>query len=183
MSDLLSPGGQSILEPAKPGTVMDGPRLLLCYDCQTLTKIAPFLGPVERDVDLERAVGAHQHLERGAHDVHMQLFPTTADTWERLDPVETLRKEMMANNIWIQEYRVQVGEDAVKCHREHGQPEYPGKPCIDYKTDKKRLGGGLSVRVDLRKRDPHGLQYLCTYCPYESTVVTEKRWRKGAYNL
>jgi hypothetical protein len=173
----------SVLEPAGPNAVLDGPRLLVCFDCNTLTKVAPYLGPAELDKDLDRVVALHQHHEipeyrrKGG-----RLFPTEQKTWDRLDVVTELRKEMIANQVWISEYRDQVGVDAVKCFRSHGSPEWPGKPCIDYKTAGKRLGGGLTVRgVDQKKRDLHGLQYLCIYCPYESTVTTQKRWDKGAY--
>lgn len=188
MSDLSVPGvggaaGQSVLKEAAPGTVMDGPRLVVCYECATITKLAPYVGPPAGDRELERCVEMHQHLNLGPHDVHMHLMPTTQETWDHLDPVQDLRKEALANGIWIEEYRSQVSEDAVKCHQAHGQPSLPGKPCIDYKDDSKRLGGGLPVKVSLRLRDPAKLQYLCTYCPYESTVTTQKRWDQGAYKL
>lgn len=184
MSELHLPSsGEVKIGELKPGEKLDGPRLFVCLDCSTMTRILPYMGPPEHDQDLEKCVRSHQHLEKGPHEVRFQLFQTTWATWEHLDPVEELRKQFEANGVWIQEYRSQVGEDAVACHRKHNQPEYPGKPCIDYKTDAKRLGGGLSVRVSLKLRDPAKLQYLCTYCPYESTVVTAKRWEQGAYNL
>lgn len=119
----------------------------------------------------------------GPHDVHMQMFPTSWSTWEKLDVETEFRKAALENQVWIKDYRDQIGEDAVRCHRAHNQPAWPGTPCIDYKSDAKRLGGGLSVKVSLRRRDPAKLQYLCTYCPYESTVTTAKRVEKGAYLL
>lgn len=173
--------GNSIIA-APPGMPLDGPRLVMCYDCNTLTKIGPSPDARE-DPEVFRVVQAHQHLERGPHDVHMQLFPTSQVTWERLDVTTEFRKELMANQVYVQEYRDQIGDDAVKCHQLHGQPAWPGSPCIDYKTDAKRLGFGLGKKSIMLRRDPQRLQYLCTYCPYESTVSTQKRWDRGDYKL
>lgn len=175
--------GNSIIA-APPGEPLDGPRLVICYDCGTLTKIGP--PPDSReDGELFRVVREHQHLDRGEHDVHMQLFPTSAKTWERLDVTTEFRKELLANQIYVQDYRDQIGEDAVRCHKQHGQPEWPGKPCIDYKSDVKRLGLGLGKKlsISMARRDPQNLQYLCTYCPYDSTVTTQKRWDRGDYKV
>jgi hypothetical protein len=172
--------GNSIIA-APPGEPLDGPRLVMCYDCGTLTKIAPAPDTPE-DIEAFRVVRDHQHMERGPHDVHMQLFPTSQATWDRLDVTTEFRKELMANQVYVAAYRDQVGEDAVKCHQQHGQPAWPGSPCIDYKSDAKKLGGGLGRRKSIALlRDPQRLQYLCTYCPYESTVTTQKRWDRGDY--
>jgi len=173
--------GSSIIA-APPGMPLDGPRLVMCFDCGVLTEVGPQPDGPE-DPELFRVVRDHQHIERGNHDVHMQCWPTSQATWDRLDVTTEFRKELMANQIQVQEYRDQIGEDAVKCHRLHGQPELPGKPCIDYKSDAKRLGGGLGRKSILLRRDPQRLNYLCTYCPYESTVVTQKRWERGDYKL
>jgi hypothetical protein len=175
---LIIPGQQP--QPAAP--VLDGPRLLFCYTCRTLTKVPAkphHTTPNEHDHALNEIVERHQHHEVPEHNRKGgRLWATDQKTWDSMDVVTEVRKELMAHQVWIEEYRDTLMEDAAKCHRKHGQPEWPGKPCIDYKTDKKRIGGPLGRRsLDLNQ-----LQYMCTYCPYESTVTTAKRFERGDYD-
>jgi hypothetical protein len=86
---------------------------------------------------------------------------------------------------WVGEAFNTFAEDALKCYSQHKRPDYgAGKPCIDYRSESKRIGRptseGKAVLRDNPKlgvSDPH----LCDYCPYHSTVVTEVRHRKGMY--
>lgn len=76
-------------------------------------------------------------------------------------------------------------EDASKCYNQHNRPDLgAGKACIDYRSESKRIGRpteeGRAVLKDnykLGSGDPH----LCDWCPYQSTVATEIRARKGLY--
>jgi hypothetical protein len=177
------------LPEIKPGEepLFDGPRLLLCKDCGVLTKVpgAPHNGFVPDGgwPELDHIVAQHQHTEIPEHKRKGgMLFPTTQKTWDTLDPTTEVRKWALANQVWISEYKDTLMEDAGKCFRKHHSPEFPGKPCIDYKTDAKRIGAPSGNKRSIALDDKRGkLQFLCTYCPYESTVTTAKRIIRGDY--
>lgn len=179
-------------------------RMCFCYVCRTLTKIDDFkdrdgkpgTNP-DHDVVLQDWIDRHMHglalddhpggrvfpfddeqshLSRAGVGHRLPEDPrftnVPADSIER-HAIEQVREELAKNHIDMADYRDELKDDATKCHRSHGQPSYPGKPCIDYQAANKRLGS---------KRMPSTWQkWLCTYCPYETTVVTVKRWNRGDY--
>lgn len=156
-------------------------RLAFCYECSTLSKIddAPSTTP-EHDYLLQDWIDRHMH---GRHiDDHKggRIFPVVTGDVEESEAmdaierkaVEEVRAELAKVNAEVFNYRDELREEAVKCHRKHGQPSAPGKMCIDYKSDSKRIGS---------KATHNELAYLCTYCPYTSSVTVEVRRRRGDY--
>lgn len=172
-------------------------RLCYCYHCQNLEKIddvAPGT-PTDYDAVLQNWIDRHMH---GLHlDVHpggrMFAFDDSRENIDRSMPsmvtgrerdaeglsaleaqaVMEVRKELAKNHIEINDYRDQLRTDATDCFRKHHNPEAITRPCIDYHSGSKRLG-----RKDT---PPKWRQYLCTYCPYTSSITVEVRRRRGDY--
>lgn len=90
-----------------------------------------------------------------------------------MEAVQQVKKVLSDQQMEVNEYRDQLREDAGKCFIKHSNPEWPGKPCLDYQARDKRLG-----RKDTPKQHQ---QFLCTYCPYESSVTVGKRHKRGDY--
>jgi hypothetical protein len=110
------------------------------------------------DTDIARGPGGTTHID-------FDIFTEQA--------VQQVKKELQNNQMEVMGYRDQLREDAGNCFIRHGNPEYPGKPCIDFEAADKRLG---------RKNTPKKFQqYLCTYCAYTSSVTVSKRHRRGDY--
>lgn len=155
-------------------------RIAYCYQCETLTVVEPYEGPPEYDVHLQHWIDAHLH-GKTPDDARGMLFVKEPSQFDHSgagsaieeQAIEEVRAELRKANLEVYALRDNVKEDAVKCHQRHGQPHWPHKLCGDYKDDSKRLG-----RTDV---PPRFQQYQCTYCPYEVTVETEKRWRAGGY--
>lgn len=156
-------------------------RIAYCYSCHGLNKLDTYEGPPEYDVLLQRWID--EHLHGIPVDLHPggRVFVKDASNFDHSGAggaieeqmVEEVRAELAAVNLEVYAMRDSVKEDAVKCHRQHKQPSWPGKPCIDYKTESKSLG---------RKDVPEEFrQYQCTYCPYNETVTVEMRRRNGMY--
>jgi hypothetical protein len=157
-------------------------RIAYCYHCQSMTKVEPYDGPPEFDQHLQRWIDEHLHGMSLDDHPGGRIFIKEASNFDHSGEagsaieeqmVEEVRSELAEANLEVYAMRDSVKEDAVKCHRKHGQPHYPVKLCADYKAESKSLG---------RKDVPEQFrQYQCTYCPYEETVGFEKRWRAGMY--
>ena len=90
------------------------------------------------------------------------------------EAVISLQSELQRQTQQVFEYRDDLRDEAAKCYLRHSSPSYPGRGCIDYRDDSKRVG---------RTKVPAKLQkYLCNFCPYSSTIMVELRRRKGAYS-
>lgn len=90
-----------------------------------------------------------------------------------MEAVTQVKRVLADQQIEVMSYRDQLREDAAICFNKHGNPEYPGRGCLDYQASDKRLG---------RKNTPKQFQqFLCTYCPYESSVTVTKRHKRGDY--
>lgn len=174
-------------------------RLATCLSCRTITKLSDFEGTnPEHDVVLQDWIDRHLHgvpvdeipgpLHPGAQVaiVDMPDIMTSPaflnipieDQERALERIEgeaviSLQSELMRQTQEVFEYRDDLRDEAAKCYLKHHSPSYPGKPCIDFKDDSKRVG---------RTKVPAKLQkYLCHFCPYSSTIMVELRRRRGAY--
>lgn len=175
-------------------------RLAYCYLCRKLERLDDFEidfndpRSAEHDVLLSNWIERHMHGREVDDHPGGRLFPfddsrENVDTSLRLtdgatldidgvaalemQAVQEVKKKLQENQMEVLEYRDQLREDAGVCFNKHGNPEFPGKPCIDFECAEKRLG---------RKNTPKKFQqYLCTYCPYTSTVTVAKRHRRGDY--
>lgn len=156
-------------------------RLAYCFHCNSLTKVEPYQGPPEYDVHLQRWIDEHLHGMSVEDHPGGRVFIKDASQFDHSGAgsaieeqmVEEVREELARVNLEVYALRDSVKEDAVKCHRKHGQPHWPTKPCQDYKNADKALG---------RQNVPEQFrQFQCTYCPYEESVNFEKRWRAGVY--
>ena len=169
-------------------------RLLHCNVCKTIDEIPDYEGHEEVDPLVERVVMEHNRRDPmkhgGAATLPMRLAKVDDFEWQadREKVVKELNRTGMEVGFdpwpWASDSHNVFREDAGKCWISHRQPELPGKPCIDYRSEAKRIGRptseGKAVLKDnpkLGSSDPH----LCDWCPYQVTVQTEIRARKGMY--
>ena len=169
-------------------------RLLHCQACKSIDEIPDYEGKEEVDPLVERVVLDHNKRDPMAHGsaatLPMRLAHVDDGAW--LNDRENVIKELNRTGMelgfdpwpWASESHNVFKEDAMKCWNQHRNPELPGKPCIDYMSESKRIGrptaegkAVLKENVKLGKTDPH----LCQWCPYQTTVLTEMRARKGMY--
>jgi len=157
-------------------------RIAYCFHCNSLTKVEPYEGPPEYDAHLQRWIDEHLHGMSIDDHPGGKLFTKEASQFDHSGEageaieeqmVEEVRSELAKVNLEVYAMRDSVKEDAVKCHRKHGQPHYPQKGCPDYRSESKALG-----RQDVPEQFR---QFQCTYCPYEVSVAFAKDWKKGVY--
>lgn len=157
-------------------------RLAYCYECKVLTRIADAPPPAEHNPAADHPVAKwrDQHMHGLAEDTHKggQVFPIDMSTVPDADEeriIGMLSERLRSARLEVVSYVDGIKEDAVKCHQRHGQPSWPHSLCHDYRSDYKRVG-----YVKRGDRDPHQ-KHLCDWCPYESSVQVEKKWRAGLY--
>lgn len=177
-------------------------RLAFCFLCRKLERLNDFDGldfndprSHENDVLLSNWIERHMHGKHVDDHPGGRIFPFddsrenvsremligeggsahSALGLEALESqaVEQVKKLLADQQMEVMEYRDQLRDDAAKCFNRHGNPEWPGKPCLDYQAKDKRLG-----RSNIDKKFQ---QYLCTYCAYQSSVTVEIRARRGDY--
>lgn len=148
------------------------PRILVCYDCQTSHRLDDYEGDPEHDRELEHYADLHHHTdipETARRGGQLYLVSTEDEEKLRADPMGN-RSELMqqqAEQPAIAEY---YKDQALKCFVRHGGPSYPGRPCIDYHDDSKKIGTAYEGKLGKTAQI-----YLCDLCPYEITVQEAKR--------
>ena len=156
--------------------------LAYCYYCKQLQPLDAYNSDrTDDDVLLQEWIDRHMHGMSLDDHPGGRVFPlgesnvdTSEAPWADLDrEVEVVKAKLARQQQEVFALRDELRDDAVVCHRKHHQPELPGKPCRDYHHESKRLG-----RKD---QAPSDLLYLCTYCPYESSVTVAKRALRGDY--
>lgn len=182
-------------------------RLAFCYLCKTLERLDDFAidfnDPRSAENDVLQVNWIERHMHGREVDDHPggRIFPFD-DSREgvsstmpilkgtdlkstglyrdssgmevlEMQAVEQVKQALADQRIEMNEYRDQLREDAGQCFIAHHNPEFPGKPCRDYQAGNKRLGLKTTPR-------PYQ-QFLCTYCPYESSVTVSKRHKRGDY--
>ena len=162
---------------------MSRPRsLAYCFECKQLNPLDAFTG--ERPDDdrlLQNWIDRHMHgfgIETHPGGRLFSLGISNVDYSDAPEAdlereIEIVKGELSKVNMEVLAYRDELRDDASKCFVCHGRPEFPGKPCRDYHDSSKRIG-----RID---QAPSDLAYICTYCPYESTVTVAKRRERGDY--
>lgn len=185
-------------------------RLAYCYACKTLEPMEDFEidfsdpNQHRNDVLLQNWIDRHQHgldtdRKPGTPGAHPggRVFPFDASrehvseimkgfhsgkTFDisgmdvlAQDAVMKVKDALAAQHVEVFEFRDQLKEDAQSCFEKHGRPDVAKAGCIDYHAGNKRLG---SERVA-----PQVAKWLCTYCPYESTVTVKKRANRGDYRI
>jgi hypothetical protein len=150
------------------------PRLLACYQCGTLSKLPDFSGHPTMDMALIEVCKMHQHHEV-PDDQHKggQLFMLDQATYDKIDPVTEVRKELAKNHVDMHDMRDELKDEAMKCFNRHGRPN---DSCIDFESEHKTIGRKNGVPKAKR-------MYLCHFCPFtHGVVVPHNRWRKGQYD-
>lgn len=129
----------------------------------------------EYDPILEDVVGRHKHGRPDSDfDDFFKVMPVSQETYERMDVVTEVKKELgsLTDKIW--EESTYYKDEALKCYNAHGNPTLPGSGCIDYCSDEKQIG-------PTTKKKKHQT-YLCHMCPYMQTYVAqEMRDKAGLY--
>jgi len=157
-----------------------GDRLVL-PDEDGHAKMVPAYDPV-----LEDFVGKHEHgMEDGAttHGGMIQVYSCDQRTWDAMDIVTTIKKQLQENTGHFYEERDEYREAATKCYNEHGNPDLT-TGCRDYMDDSKRIGpasydDGEGHKITVPPKYRH---YLCYLCPYQHAYIqVELRRRKGMY--
>lgn len=135
-------------------------------DDQGMNVMVPEYDPV-----LEDFVGRHGHGLPDTAVGSIKVFPVTQETWERMDVVTEVKKELASLTDMIFTESEHYKTEALKCYNEHHNPK---GGCIDYCDDSKVIG---SSRMPKKHR-----AYLCYMCPVaQSFVATEIRAKKGYY--
>src|SRR5512140_57806 len=136
-------------------------RLAYCFECRTLSKVGDFGGTnPEHDGLLQDWIDRHMHgrtldehkggrifaydfsaanIERRAYNP-VSGFESEELSAMELAAVQEVRAELLKVNQEVFDFRDEVRMDATTCHIKHGQPSWPGKPCIDYHAGSKLLG-------------------------------------------
>ena len=113
----------------------------------------------------------------------IQVWAVDQQTWDSIDVVTKIKKELQAStNHWYEE-RDEYREAAIACYNKHGNPDL-GTGCPDYLSDDRRIGHGTYKTDDGGNVTvpPKFRQYLCYLCPYQYAYVNvELRRRKGYY--
>lgn len=152
-------------------------RLLICRDCRTIEELPDYNGPVEHDVLLDHAVEAHRFPNGEQHFGNLAVVEDAQ--WHNDSTRQEIINRIRAKTTGLEsEYyatKATFHDDALKCFAKHGRPEL-AVGCNDYRSDKKRLGNPSKMGWQVGPK-----VYLCQFCPYESEVVTAKRWEAGQY--
>jgi hypothetical protein len=156
------------------------PRLLACYDCGDMTFLNDYEGAKsdpkgEFDMALIELTKRHQHPEIPTQKVKGgQLFTVDQKTFDKYgnQAVIQIKEDLAKNQIWMNDFRDELKEDAMACFNKHGRPDMT---CSDAFTKEKAIGRTIGVPKE-------HLQYLCMYCPFGSGVVAVTlRQKKGYY--
>ena len=137
------------------------------------------------DPMMEDFVEKHQHgLDDNAFTGGViQVYTIDQKTWDAVDVVTEIRKELQAVTDQWYEDRDFYRDEATKCYNAHGNPTLDNG-CPDY-MDRSKMIGTSSYRDDFGKVHdvPMELrQYLCWQCPFQQSYINvEVRRRKGAY--
>lgn len=179
------------------------PRLLLCKNkaCQTLEELPIYTGPPEQEADdplLNNLVKRHLERHGAMADDEAALLVVADEDWADSAKRDGILKELTHRNTGFSPeiYAVKntFQEDALRCYSAHSRPK---DGCIDYCDHSKMLttsawkaeGEELVDSSDAKlfkdhlkeNKDPANDVYLCHFCPVQSYVNTEVRFKKGLY--
>lgn len=121
---------------------------------------------------LEDIAGRHGH-GRPDTDVmnFIKVFPVDQATYEKLDVVTELKKELAKQTGQFFEEATYYRDEAAKCYNAHGNPD---GSCIDYLDDSRRIG---SDKIPKKYQT-----YLCHLCPIQQSYINvEIRRKAGLY--
>ena len=144
-------------------------------------KMVPAYDPI-----LEAFVEAHQHDRPDVEVLEgnvIRVWVVDQATWDSMDIVTKVKKEMEAETGQWYEDRDTYREGAIACYNEHGNPD-TSSGCRDFMSDSKQIGtvrhkadDGQVVTIPPKFR-----QYLCYQCPYfHAYVQVDIRKKAGAY--
>jgi hypothetical protein len=165
-------------------------RVLFCLVCKTFQELPLYNGPVEKDVLLDILVERHIFPSGEPHKGHLFRVPKMA--WEN----ESTRKQIVnqilgGGSKGLDEFDKEFyatkdtfKEDAMVCYQKHLRPD---NGCPDWMSDKKiLLPNTKAERKDAGLPDPKSApgpkNYLCQFCPVQSTVMQKARAKRGDYN-
>ena len=122
---------------------------------------------------LEDIVGRHGHGKPDTEVMNfIKVFPCDQATYEKLDVVTELQKELSDSTGMLFEEATYYRDEAVRCYNEH---KNPAGGCIDYCDESKRIGSSMM---------PKKYQtFLCHMCPVQQAYVdVELRRKAGMYD-
>lgn len=157
-------------------------RLLVCRTCKTIDEL-PSAEEDPGDVLLQITV------ERHGEDHIGLLYNVPKVVWlsEEMKPqvIQQIQGGSTGLDVFGTQYyatRMQFGEDAMKCYKQHNRPK---GQCPDYRSEKKalrpqtqkeRMAAGLDVSSAPKI-------YLCDFCPVKSFNMKKSNESKGLYRL
>lgn len=149
-------------------------RLAYCSECKSISRLNDRKGN-DPNIDPEGQEWVRRHWHGGHTNAAFADCPDLPEDWSQSHHVAQFKEALLANNPSneVYELRDEVKDAALRCFRAHGNPEWPGKPCRDYRTDSKRLGLADTPKAFQK--------FQCDFCPYNESVNIEKRWRAGQY--
>lgn len=164
-------------------------RLLYCLVCDSIEELPPYDGDPEHDQLLEITLEHHVFPSGEPHKGHLLRVPV--DEWTNSNIKKAMIEQLKGGGSkGLAEFDADFyatsdtfREDALKCFAKHLRPT---DGCPDYKTDKMRLLPNTKAeRKDAGLVDPKNApgprNYLCNFCPVQSTVDQKLRAMKGLY--
>lgn len=179
-------------------------RLLVCFTCYTIERLPPYEGRegpdgsyLEPDPILEHLLEPHRHggprwPETGTDEHRGMIMRVDEGTWNSMKARQRISKELFKEEAERVAFKDTLHDDAGKCYQRHGRPgQGLVLNCHDYRSDSKRLSSpatnerktimdelGIDVGPALARKAP---VFLCSFCAYESQVMTIKRRKRGMY--
>lgn len=155
-------------------------RLLVCRTCKTIDEL-PSAEEDPGDVLLTITV------ERHGEDHIGLLYNVPKVVWLSQEMKPQVIQQIQGGSTGLDVFgtqfyatRMQFGEDAMECYRQHNKPK---GQCSDYRSEKKALRPQTQ-----RDRIAAGLEisgapkiYLCDFCPVKSFNMKKHNEEKGLY--
>jgi len=163
----------------------EGPqlRLLFCAFCKSIEELPNYVGPPEQDVVLDAALAPHQDRHPHALERSGALFSMSEQGWNNRQ-VRKTTIEQVWSALGVEQGPLGLDpefyaskntfvEDANKCFVRHNR----SIPCVDWKSDSKRIGNPTKKGWDAGQVKV----YLCQFCPVASKVMEAQRLATGGY--
>lgn len=155
-------------------------RLLVCRTCKTIDELPE---SIEDPGDILLSITVERHGED--HVGLLYNVPKVVWLSDTMRPqvIQQIQGGSTGLDVFGTQFyatRMQFGEDAMQCYKEHNRPQ---GQCPDYRSEKKalrpktqrdRISAGLDIAAAPKI-------YLCDFCPVKSFNMKKHNQSKGLY--